>query len=103
MPSKPKPFLNEHRIARWLRKAGYNRESLVKELEIPRNQLGKALTKPAKYLTIRRLMLISGMVQRPFAEVFFAALSHPNLKREMEKDWQNETGIQLKEITEPED
>lgn len=103
MPSKPKPYIDEHKIATWLREAGYNKVDIAKQLVIPRNQLKAKLTRPSDYLTIRQLMLVSCMVQRPFAEVFFAALSHPNLKREMIEGWQDGTGIQLDEITEPKD
>lgn len=89
-------------MARWLREAGYSKESLARTLELPHNKLLRSLVKPY-YFSIRQLMIISAMVQRPLAEVFFAALSHPNLKREMMKGWQDDTGIQLDEITEPKD
>lgn len=101
MPSYPKPYIDEHKLATWLREEGYSKEKIAKQLNIARNQLRKKLTRPSDYLSIRQLMLISCMVQRPFSEVLFVTLDHPNLKREIAPKWFDNTGIQLEEVTEP--
>lgn len=96
-----KPLPREHTLAAWIRQAGYSRRNALKVLDIPECKYVQYIMQPAKYLSIRQLMMISGMVQRPFIEVLFAALRPTHLKQEIKKRWYEETGIGTDEITEP--
>ena len=93
-----KPYANEHTVATWLREAETNKHFLVKYLNISYPKLHKALTKPQEYFCISQLLLISGLVQRPFLDVFFAVFPYKKIEREAKKKWYENTGLEIEYI-----
>ena len=96
--SKIKAYANEHLVAVWLREAGYNKLFLCKYLNVTFKRLPRALLKPHECFTLSQLILIAGLIQRPFIDVFFALFPCHLFKKEFIGKWYDNTGLSVEFI-----
>jgi len=68
-------------IGQWLQGAGYCRQDIASELGITYYKVNRSIEHPQKHLTLRNMMTIAGMVQRPFIEVLMAVIGNRKARR----------------------
>ena len=69
-PTTKKYYINRHKLAYWLWKAGFSYSDIAHVLEINVRTVSKYITRPSKYLTVHHIQRLAQALEVKPVEVF---------------------------------